>query len=1536
MAGLNVESLKRKFQALNNTQDSIQTLSLWIIHHKNHYRQIIELWMEHLKEAKAPMRLVLFYLANDIIQNSKRKGATVFLDSFAEVLEEAATFSREDAIREKVLRIFKIWGERSIYSVDFCDKLQKATVSQKPAKAKPRPDTKLLVDFNHEEVPQVIEQLARFEGEVELKYRQLNMLNVDVASTETIMQLKDRAGGKRFSQQFEDSAIKLEDYVNSLTKEVELRRKLFDLLQKSEIFYEAQFGEAKIVANAYKNFGMRVASLKKRLEEHKALLPDSFSPIPSPTMDAPSPGATPPRDPNADSIEVEDMELSDEEEDRKRGTIIAAPPVATRRVSRIAALRSKLQATTSSSASISHISTITGAGSRSAFNQPLPSYSPFSSESPSADYSPTEDYPPIPTAGVAPSSTLNSTTATAKKEEGDENYGQIKDRLLQVMHETPKLPSSVNLFDSPKRSESKSSSSIPPVSIPSYTPSPKAFDQQVSPIITVPPAVPAPVPPPGPETDEYDPFASEYPAAAPKPQRQFYTPVNNLPAPPVAPSEEPLSPPDDDMYDPEMVDYLLEMPLEKKKPQASCIIPLAGGFHSPTTKPEVQKEVDSVSYGGSKTTSVPSGKNTSLPSAQSKSSTKSTNSNKPGGTPLRDECSTPPTQEDSPVLKAATSNPIEFLTKIITSSRQSPSSKAPSSSFLSSLSLLTQTVQSAAQKEKSEPFSNDAQGGESADGAASPESQKPPGAPERTNANQQSMKQHNASPSGQADVPFTISALVSSFKEAPNSVHQPTSTAAATNAVPGTVQGQLKNTLAPSTLAGSVTAVSKELHGATAPNSKQNHAGTGSRTSMPFSIGALVSSFQSESKPPPATPVSTPSPVGKSTPFGPSVYQKPSKVPLCQMMNTPGPITPAVSLAVGSTAVSSESLEMLPATSSRDVPSHVTSVDDAGAGQSNSLMARMMHHRTKGQAVFSPPITSNVVPGLQSQPQPPNFQSIILEPPPPPPLPPEEPGVSSESIPPPPPEEHFEKEPARPVPPAGPPTPSGPPPPLSSLPPPPSGPPPPPPPSGPPPAPAPVSQPPPPSTQSSSTGDPHLPPSGPPMSGPLPSGPLLSSLPPSGPALPPSGPPPNFSLEEGHLHLNLPPNSNAPPLHPQGGQPPPPPVPQLTPVRPPQFPGEVPPHQRNPAPLTGPSTPVSSPSPTTRNAVPRMSVRVPPPPPGPPPPNAKRAVSSLSQTSTGHPMPTPRELQPGDTPGEPAVDAPASVHTEQKTPPPVSPVEPVTSEQKQPAEPPQPTSPIPVLGSAEARERSIPVLGQSAKEMWEKPHYPPRSQGVAGRFTEFQACPTEKIDYGHSRPIETLERKRMTYQERFREDKGQSDAFRRSGQPYDSVRDRYSAFPHSNSSRDGGFGRGRRYSDSDRGYRHDYNYNPDRGQDYSQGPPTDFSQGLNRGGQQGPGAGHRQHFNPPGGQEGPPDTSGLYDQSHFRNTKQLIEKELSALTGDLQPRGAPISTLEGRPERERHPTDYGSQRREEAHFWRGPNKRPAPPTWGPPPSHYRY
>ena len=61
--------------------------------------------------------------------------------------------------------------------------------------------------------------------------------------------ISDKAHCQEFLQQFEDSCAKLEDFVSSLEKEVKDRKAMVENLEQSEIFYDAQYGEARIVAN---------------------------------------------------------------------------------------------------------------------------------------------------------------------------------------------------------------------------------------------------------------------------------------------------------------------------------------------------------------------------------------------------------------------------------------------------------------------------------------------------------------------------------------------------------------------------------------------------------------------------------------------------------------------------------------------------------------------------------------------------------------------------------------------------------------------------------------------------------------------------------------------------------------------------------------------------------------------------------------------------------------------------------------------------------------------------------------------------------------------------------------------------------------------------------------------------------------------------------------------------------------------------------------------------------------------------------------
>lgn len=67
---------------------------------------------------KVENRLTLFYLANDVIQYSKRKNYE-YVDSWGTYLQKATTLVRDEKVKHKILRIFKIWEQREIYNDEF-------------------------------------------------------------------------------------------------------------------------------------------------------------------------------------------------------------------------------------------------------------------------------------------------------------------------------------------------------------------------------------------------------------------------------------------------------------------------------------------------------------------------------------------------------------------------------------------------------------------------------------------------------------------------------------------------------------------------------------------------------------------------------------------------------------------------------------------------------------------------------------------------------------------------------------------------------------------------------------------------------------------------------------------------------------------------------------------------------------------------------------------------------------------------------------------------------------------------------------------------------------------------------------------------------------------------------------------------------------------------------------------------------------------------------------------------------------------------
>ncbi|XP_051999754.1 LOW QUALITY PROTEIN: regulation of nuclear pre-mRNA domain-containing protein 2-like [Xyrauchen texanus] len=359
-------SLDRRFQGVTNTMESIQGLSSWCIENKKHHSLIVRYWMKWLKKSDANHRLNLFYLANDVIQNCKRRNAIIYRTSFADVLPDAALLVKDAKVWRSVDRIFSIWQERNVYPEELISELkanlqkkeekekekekekerekakqkekakEKAKEKEQPPPATVNPKTALKSKIVAEFVPHdFMERLVSFKRSLEesdLREKQLATLRLDVCSTEALKRLKDKAGGNKFSKDFEEGSTKLQEFVTFLEGQMKAGPPMLEALGNADIFYEMQYKEVKIVVNAYKAFANRVSSLKRKLDSLKATLPRlDDSSVPSPSEDVPSPtGSESPFHAissrsaastgegglklQRDNRDIEDMDMSEEED----------------------------------------------------------------------------------------------------------------------------------------------------------------------------------------------------------------------------------------------------------------------------------------------------------------------------------------------------------------------------------------------------------------------------------------------------------------------------------------------------------------------------------------------------------------------------------------------------------------------------------------------------------------------------------------------------------------------------------------------------------------------------------------------------------------------------------------------------------------------------------------------------------------------------------------------------------------------------------------------------------------------------------------------------------------------------------------------------------------------------------------------------------------------------------------------------------------------------------------------------------------------
>ncbi|KAI4250583.1 MAG: hypothetical protein L6R40_000183 [Gallowayella cf. fulva] len=112
------DAVKAKLSSLNETQESIVSVSQWIMFHRRHADRTCAIWLERMRETTANKRLTLIYLANEVVQQSKARRKDDFLVAFSPVIAEATATAYKGAtndVQEKIRRTVEVWSQRRIF-----------------------------------------------------------------------------------------------------------------------------------------------------------------------------------------------------------------------------------------------------------------------------------------------------------------------------------------------------------------------------------------------------------------------------------------------------------------------------------------------------------------------------------------------------------------------------------------------------------------------------------------------------------------------------------------------------------------------------------------------------------------------------------------------------------------------------------------------------------------------------------------------------------------------------------------------------------------------------------------------------------------------------------------------------------------------------------------------------------------------------------------------------------------------------------------------------------------------------------------------------------------------------------------------------------------------------------------------------------------------------------------------------------------------------------------------------------------------------
>ncbi|GBM50056.1 hypothetical protein AVEN_90790-1 [Araneus ventricosus] len=273
---LNIEKLERKFTSLTKSRESIQAVSCWIMRHHEFCEEIVEHW--YLALTKDQNALVMFYVANEIIQNCGKKRVPQYREAFSKVLEKAVCLEKVKEIRSDVCRILTLWKERSIFDDDFFQRLEtklngSEVISSPSAEEDEVSELEIITKYKSGNLFDGLKRLKSVEAEAKEKEEILNY--ADEPQLPELSNLTVRDECLEMMKKVDSFYNLAEDCLNAINDEIKARKNVVTELKYSCIFYTAQHGDVKKVSNAYMTYGKRLKNMEKKLSEKLLIFPSA-------------------------------------------------------------------------------------------------------------------------------------------------------------------------------------------------------------------------------------------------------------------------------------------------------------------------------------------------------------------------------------------------------------------------------------------------------------------------------------------------------------------------------------------------------------------------------------------------------------------------------------------------------------------------------------------------------------------------------------------------------------------------------------------------------------------------------------------------------------------------------------------------------------------------------------------------------------------------------------------------------------------------------------------------------------------------------------------------------------------------------------------------------------------------------------------------------------------------------------------------------------------------------------------------------------